>query len=268
MFEKKKNAPAGAGDTDKSKIPNNSTTDNISENPTEDKTEKRPDAKSREWWAVGYPESLPENWREQVQEYFLETYISPLHDRDLNPDGTPKKPHYHVVLVWPGPTTYSRALEVFKSCGLVMQHKVIGSLRGVCRYLCHLDNPEKAQYSVDDVESYNGGDYQAMINLPTEKYGFIREMQEWCDKYHIYSYGQLMRYAKERRSDWYRALCDSCAYIMQSYCKSLQWEIEHFGSISSVDDILALMDSVDSGRLDLTTGEVKEGNIPCTAPDE
>ena len=38
-----------------------------------------------------YPESAPENWREILDETRMRWIESPLHDRDINPDGTPKK---------------------------------------------------------------------------------------------------------------------------------------------------------------------------------
>ena len=37
----------------------------------------------------------------------LQCAISPLHDKDMNPDNTPKKPHYHVILTYSGPTSYN-----------------------------------------------------------------------------------------------------------------------------------------------------------------
>lgn len=39
-----------------------------------------------------YPESMPKNWREILQKTGCPIAISPLHDKDINPDGTPKNP--------------------------------------------------------------------------------------------------------------------------------------------------------------------------------
>ena len=63
--------------------------------------------KKRNWAFVLYPESAPENWREELQKTGLQCAISPLHDRDMNPDSTPKKAHYHVILTYSGPTSYN-----------------------------------------------------------------------------------------------------------------------------------------------------------------
>ena len=63
--------------------------------------------KGRIWACVGYPESLPVDWLEQLQNTGLQIAISPLHDKDINPDGEEKKPHYHIIFNYDGPTTYN-----------------------------------------------------------------------------------------------------------------------------------------------------------------
>ena len=247
MAENKKR-PAGGETKQANEIQNND-----SAKPT-----KKQDAKSREWWCAVYPDSAPDNWRELVQETFLEAYISPIHDKDVNPDGSPKKAHYHVVLAWPGPTTFTNAKNIMKDFGGVIQPKVIGSLRGVCRYLCHMDNPEKAQYSPADVVCYNGADWETVINLKSDKYISIEEMQDFCDKYKITSFLKLNTYARaHRKADWFRCLCDSGAYIMREYCKSLEWQLNNEGVVPSIDDIDAAIKMQDEGlTVDPDTGEV------------
>ena len=248
-----KKKPAGGETKQAKEIKNNDT-------PT---AAKKQDAKSREWWCAVYPDSAPSNWKELVQETFLEAYISPIHDRDVNPDGTPKKPHYHVVLAWQGPTTFSNAKTIMQSFGGVIQPKVIGSLRGVCRYLCHLDNPEKAEYSPADVVCYNGADWETVINLKSERYTAIEEMQEFCSKYRITSFLTLNTYARaHRKADWFRCLCDSGSYIMREYCKSLQWQIDNEGDVLSIDQIDAIIASMDEPiQVDPETGEVTEVDL-------
>lgn len=46
--------------------------------------------RKRNWVFVVYPESAPENWREQLKEMLVPGFISPLHDKDVNADGSPK----------------------------------------------------------------------------------------------------------------------------------------------------------------------------------
>lgn len=48
--------------------------------------------KKRNWAFLVYPESAPENWLQILQATGLQCAISPLHDRDLNATGEPKRP--------------------------------------------------------------------------------------------------------------------------------------------------------------------------------
>ena len=227
-------------------------------------TEEKKDVKHPYWWCVVYPESAPENWKEKVQETLLQAFISPLHDKDIvnNGTGEKKKPHHHVILQWAGPTTYSNAKKIMAEFGGVIQPKKIGSLRGAVRYLCHLDNPEKAPYSQEDVICYNGADYYTVISLQADKYVSIEEMQDFCDKYGITQFVQLNQYArKHRRADWFRCLVDGGAYIMREYCKSVGYNIETHGAVFSVEALeahIAKVDAMEKIKVDRTTGEVIE----------
>ena len=49
--------------------------------------------------ANGYG-SAPEDWKERLSELHVPVLISPLHDRDKNPDKSIKKPHYHVLFMF------------------------------------------------------------------------------------------------------------------------------------------------------------------------
>lgn len=182
--------------------------------------------KSREWMCLVYEDSAPPDWKEKVQRTFLESYLSK-HDKDHNPGGELKKLHWHVVLSWPGPTTFLNAKNTMESFGGVILPESVKSLRGICRYLCHLDNPEKAQYDPKDVICYNGADYLTAISLKSDKYVSIAEMQDFCDKYNIFSYRLLSQYARKHRpADWWRCLCDNGSFVMGEYLKSRKWEDE------------------------------------------
>lgn len=55
--------------------------------------DKKVKIRKRNWAFVAYPESLPKNWQEILTQTGLPVAISPLHDKDVNPDKTVKKPH-------------------------------------------------------------------------------------------------------------------------------------------------------------------------------
>lgn len=188
--------------------------------------EKSKDNRVRNFATMVYPDSAPENWLEILQQYFVPAFVSPLHDKDVNPTGEPKKPHFHVLLMFDGKKSDEQVREILNSIGGVGLEKV-GSIRGYSRYLCHLDNPEKARYQEDMVVSLCGADYRSMIGLATDKYVAIGEMQDFCDKYNVFSFYALSQYARSHRPDWHRILCDSGAIFMREWLSSRQWSKEN-----------------------------------------
>lgn len=181
------------------------------------------DGRLRNFATVVYPESAPEDWKEILAGYFIPCFVSPLHDRDLNPTGEPKKPHHHVILMFEGKKSMEQAKSIFETIGGVGCEPV-NSLRGYARYLCHLDNPEKAQYLPEQVRSMCGADYTTTIGLIIDKYKAIGEMIDFCRGNGILSYSELLEYCREERSDWFRVLCDNGTVVMKEYLKSKSWE--------------------------------------------
>jgi hypothetical protein len=181
--------------------------------------------RTRNYATVVYPESAPANWQEILSQKFVPAFISPLHDQDVNPTGDPKKAHYHVIIMFDNTKTPEQAQSIFTAIGGVGCEKV-NSMRGYARYLCHLDNPEKAQYDPSDVRSLCGSDYIGCIGLVTDKYKAIAEMIDYCISANIYSYATLLEYCMLERSDWFRVLCDNGTVVMKEYLKSRLWTLE------------------------------------------
>jgi len=176
----------------------------------------------RNYATVVYPESSPENWQDILTDQLVPALISPLHDMDTNPDGEIKKAHWHVVLLYDAPKSEDQAQAVFTSISGV-GCEVVQSIRGYARYLCHLDNPEKHQYSPEAVRALCGADYVASIGLPTDKYKAIGEMMDYCEQNNIFSYYELLTYSRNERFDWFRVLCDSATVVIKEYLKSRAW---------------------------------------------
>ena len=178
--------------------------------------------RTRNFATVVYPESAPENWQEILSEQFVPAFISPLHDKDINPTGEAKKPHWHVMLMFDGVKTTEQATEIFNKIGGV-GCEVVQSQRGYARYLCHMDNPEKAQYSPEEVRTLCGADYTGSIGLVTDKYKAIGEMIDFCEENGIVSYSELLKFCRMERFDWFRVLCDNGTVVMKEYLKSKFW---------------------------------------------
>lgn len=182
--------------------------------------------RTRNYATCVYLDSAPSNWREIVSDAKIPCFISPLHDKDFNADNTPKKPHYHVFVMYDSVKTKEQATEFFKSFGGV-GCETVNSLRGYARYLCHLDNPEKHQYSVDDVTSFGGADYMQAIGTAADKAKAIREMLAYIEENDITCFADLAMYSSINRSDWFDALINSCAYFIKEYIKSRTWKLHH-----------------------------------------
>ena len=80
-----------------------------------------------------------------------------MHDLDLNGDGSSKKPHWHIVLIFEGNKSIEQIKQITDSVKGTIPFKV-ASIRSMVRYLAHIDNPDKYQYPVSDIIAHGGAD--------------------------------------------------------------------------------------------------------------
>lgn len=176
--------------------------------------------RSRCWIFEVYPESCTKDWKKIIKTYQVACYISPLHDKDTNEDGSYKKPHYHVMLYFSYKKGFNQVNEI------VNQVKGVGcfvcySKKMYARYLIHLDNPEKYQYNKNDVDQINTSDYFNIIQDTKTKGEIISEIMNYCDNNKIYSFAALMRYARDDRDDWFQLLINGRnTYLIKEFQKS------------------------------------------------
>ena len=123
-------------------------------------------ARSSNWLFCVYPESLPDDWQDYLISTHVQTCVSPLHDRDINPTGEPKKPHYHVLVRFESLKSEEQVISLYSYLNGT-KPIVCQSVRGSVRYFCHLDNPEKYQYDVNDIKTFNSFDVSE-VNKPTD----------------------------------------------------------------------------------------------------
>lgn len=146
--------------------------------------------KKRNWGGVVYPESAPEDWKEILKLKGISFAVSPLHDKDINPTGEPKKEHYHIILSFPGPTTDTTVNQILKELnqpiGIALE-----SVRGYYRYFVHKDNPEKYQYNENDIQLFNGFDVTDVLNN-FEVFQCLKEIQSLVIEHTITEYSELM----------------------------------------------------------------------------
>lgn len=117
------------------------------------------------WACIIYPDSAPPDWEDKLRMTGLRAAASPIHDKDTQKDGSPKKPHYHVILQWDAKASYKTAASVSKGTLRGTLPIPLASPRGYYRYFCHLDNPNKARYNEADIVRINGFDPGDFLDL-------------------------------------------------------------------------------------------------------
>lgn len=192
-------------------------------------------ARAKNYTLVVYPDDLPtelqtdDAWIDVFRSMGHKLVVSPYHDKDINPDGAKKKPHYHVLLqggrLW---ITFAGLKDLvkndFKGKGVAVPQRC-SNTDGLKRYMTHIDNPDKYQYSKDDIRCYNGADVEGAYKISetgkklaiADIMAFIREHEE------IENYYQLMDYAMDLKSDgdstWFDILLSN-SWTIERYISS------------------------------------------------
>lgn len=191
------------------------------------KKEKR----TRNWSTIIYPRqteqdetTCPDNWADILGELGVKCAVSPLHDKDVNGDGTPKKPHRHVLVAFEGVKSREQAVELFDRIGGVGAEPV-NSLYGMTRYLTHMDNPEKAQYSTMDVLTFGGFEYRRYASTKEdeekERVGHIGEIMEIVQNNLIFGFSDLAEILMTERPELFTVFRKN-PYFFAQYLKSKQ----------------------------------------------
>ena len=195
---------------------------------TENQPKKVNNKKTRGYALVIYPESLPKNFIERINDLHMQCLLSPLHDKDMDPNGQPKKPHYHLMLLFDGPQTEKRAKEVFQEVtGVEVPYvEQLNSIPGMARYLCHLDNPEKYQYPKFEVQEFGGARYLELIEKVADNMEILSRIFDIIEEEDIFSYRKLIQNLKSQ-PDLFRIATQSNTLAISTYLRARQWDREN-----------------------------------------
>lgn len=179
--------------------------------------------KKRYWAFVLYEESAPTNWRDILQQTGLAIAISPLHDKDVDPTGLPKKPHYHIILCYDGPTTYN---NVKSSITDPLNQPIpipLEQVRGYFRYLTHKDNPDKYQYNERDITIINGFDIDNYNDLSKSQVNaIIIDALNFVREHKITEYAKLMDAYLDNEKFSYVDVISKHTILFNTYITSLR----------------------------------------------
>lgn len=169
--------------------------------------------KARYFTFLLYPESIPENWKMQLEMIGVSMAISPLHDRDKsNVEGQEyKKAHYHVIYVAANPvTTHSvrkRIQRVLGNESVAKVQVIKQSVENMYLYLTHesKDAIAKNKYKYDkrDIKLLNNFDIDRYVVLDVEdKDEMLNDVCDMIDDHSLANIRELRRFVKEHGTEY------------------------------------------------------------------
>lgn len=209
---------------------------------------KKTNDKKRNWVFLLYPDSAPVDWMDKLTQTGLQCAVSPLHDKDLNPDGTKKKPHYHIILTYSGPTSYGVVKKLTEDFNAPIP-QALEQVKGYYRYLTHLDNPEKYQYDAKEIRTVNGFDIQDYVQLTSsEKDKIKKELIDVIRENNIMEYSDLVNYTLDSLDGGnYFSVVSSNTIFFNQYITSYRYNNKDKDISKKSDDTVIV---------DISTGEI------------
>lgn len=201
---------------------------------------RNPPSKSKYFCCMLYPDSTTYDVDyiiKALAEEHLTFAVSPIHDRDVEDDGSPKKGHYHLLLAYSSATTLNNIRAWFNTCGLpesdLHSVRVCASGVGYYRYLTHKDNPEKAQYDDKDILVFNDFDevFKKFSNTEQDKIDKLVHIFQIVDELNTISFHNLIQYLMLNERDLFKMLTSSSALAIcvKEYQRSLEYDLKNGG---------------------------------------
>lgn len=158
-----------------------------------------------------------------------------IHSRDVKENGEPKKSHYHLLLQWDASDHHAKEniakafKPLYKGFESQLIVETVKSINKQCRYLMHLDNKEKAQYSIDEIVTCDMETYQEYIATTIKEKEIDKMLDELLDmalndynnKKEMTS-GQVLLYFKRLgRLDYYLRNSNKILQLISDYIEEM-----------------------------------------------
>lgn len=192
--------------------------------------------RTRNWTAIVYPEDTPEKWQDMLDERLIRWIESPLHDKDITADGTPKKPHYHILMMFENVKTKEQVKnflgEIF---GTSENDSIIGVASpqevsdkcALVRYFAHLDHPDKAQYNVEEIKGHCGADVGEILrSSQKELVAMMTEIEEFIEDNNITELCDLSKCIRQINIDWYILVATKHTIYFSNFLRSRRHKAE------------------------------------------
>ncbi len=207
------------------------------------------------WQYIVYPDSAPENWRENLEQLGVKFAVSPLHDKDKNltSEGIQlKKAHWHVIVVWKNPTTWQNAIRIAEG----LENSVVPfpclDIRNRYDYFTHKNDLDELKHKYDekDIEHHNGFCLSELTSLTGGEVGnLMLELTNICRENCITEYSDLIFYCIDNQMFDALDVAQHHTIYFTALCKGI-WRTS---------------DKLQRYAVDPRTGEVVERN---TLPEE
>lgn len=199
---------------------------------------REPPNKSKYFCAMLYPDSTTydtDSIIKALADEHLTFAVSPIHDRDVEDDGSPKKGHFHLLLAYTSATTLNNIRGWFRACGMpdseLHSIRVCASGVGYFRYLTHKDNPEKAQYDDKDIRIFNDYDeiFKKFSNTEKDKIDKLVRIFRIVDELNTISFHFLVQYLMLNERELFKMLTSSSALAIcvKEYQRSLEYDMKN-----------------------------------------
>ena len=198
--------------------------------------EKRAGQRTRNWTVIFYPEDLPESWTSLIDDLHFKWIESPLHDKDINADGEPRKPHVHTLFMFESVKTVEQVEALLKEVfGESESGSIIGAAKpklvsdrcAIVRYMAHMDNPDKARYEVSEIVGHNGADPAEILRYSaTETREMIIAMEEYIEENHVTELADFSKAIRYERPEWHTLLATKMTMYFNAFIRSFRHKAE------------------------------------------
>lgn len=196
---------------------------------------KRAGQRTRNWTVIFYPEDLPEDWQQQVDELHCKWIEGPLHDHDVNANGEPKKPHYHTLFMFDSVKRQEQVTAMLVGLfGESESGSIIGAAKpqlvndrsAIVRYMAHMDNPEKFQYDVADIKGHNGADPAEVLRYSaSETRLMVVAMEEYIEDQGITELAEFSRAIRYDYPEWHTILATKMTVYFNAFIRSRRYTL-------------------------------------------
>lgn len=187
------------------------------------------DVKARAWTFIVYEDStdiadFEANIKDLGRIGLRALYIR--HDQDKQDDGSIKKTHWHVIIIWENTTTYKTAIDVAQNIADVSYIEPIRSLVGASRYLTHMDDADKYQYDKSDVICVGDVDYSEVIASSRNDRIELNAMISYIRENGVIHFDEFSYYCLSENPEWLRILTERNTFYFKNLIQAQYFRLK------------------------------------------